>query len=311
MLLTIRVVIQNNILKENYLFFINSCSTTPKHCQSAQTTYGNFQKKEYPDGLGCSKFGYYRHAAVDHYDKTSLTGVHFLLFQYYICICDNDTCVHGRCINHTCICDPGIKGDACNLDIIDCDTESCLNDGTCIELRNGFACQCLPTFDGPRCQYRRVKNRYHCKKTCLNSGTCVVTNNIQECLCLSQYYGSECQHRRDYNSSLSSIKSCSVLKFRNGHTEEKCLAIGLTLFSHVDCTCHYDGSNKKSAICHVKPSFYTKACSFRQTINLSISSKSPDPIAIYICSINWQTFDQDESIHDIVINVNITQCHLF
>jgi Notch-like protein len=142
------------------------------------------------------------------------------------------------------------------MDIIDCDSESCSNNGTCIELMNGFACQCLPNFDGSRCQYRRTKNDNHCKKICLNNGKCVLINNRERCSCLSKYYGSQCEHIRD-NNSLSSIPKCSLLKFRNSNNKATCLAIGLTPLFDVHCECHHDDVNKQFVDCQITPTPYS------------------------------------------------------
>jgi hypothetical protein len=173
--------------------------------------------------------------------------------------------VYGQCINDTCKCDPGVKGKLCNMDIIDCDSESCLNNGTCIELMNGFACQCLPDFDGSRCQYRRTINDNHCKKKCFNNGKCIVINNTEKCLCLPKYVGSKCEYKRS-NNSVSSIRKCPLLKYRKNHLEAKCLAIGLTPLFDVHCECHYDGETKQYVNCQITPSPYSsKIDSFETT----------------------------------------------
>lgn len=142
------------------------------------------------------------------------------------------------------------------MDIIDCDRNSCTNNGTCIELMNGFACQCLPDFDGSRCQYRRTINDNHCKIQCVNNGKCIVINNREKCLCPTKYYGRKCEYIRK-NTSLPSIRRCSVLKFRNNHNEGKCLAIGLTPSFDVYCQCQYDNQDKHLVNCHITPTPYS------------------------------------------------------
>lgn len=150
-----------------------------------------------------------------------------------------------------------MKGETCNMDIIDCDKESCVNKGTCIELMNGFACQCLPDFDGSRCQYRRTLNDNHCKKKCLNNGKCILINNREKCSCSSKYYGSKCEYLRNNNNNSSSTRRCSLLKFRNNDNDGKCLAIGLTPLFDVHCQCHHDIENRHLVNCHITPTPYS------------------------------------------------------
>ncbi|CAF1071232.1 unnamed protein product [Adineta steineri] len=224
--------------------------------------------------------------------------------------CANKTCVYGQCFNARCICDPGIYGDICDKDIEDCDNESCMNNGTCIELVNGFACHCLPDFDGSRCQHRRTKHDNHCKKTCYNNGKCVLLNNKEKCSCLTNYYGSECEYTTHNNTS-SAIRKCSLLKYRNSHNEATCLAIGLTPSFSVDCTCHYDHENKNMAICQITPSPYlNEKCTFKKAISLSPLSTLYNKISIHVCPINWQILDQYENTQEKVNSVHITECQL-
>lgn len=142
------------------------------------------------------------------------------------------------------------------MDIIDCDTESCLNNGTCIELVNGFACQCLPNLYGPRCEYHRtVNSNNYCTTKCLNNGKCVVINSREQCLCQAKYYGSACEYQRsNHQNSLSSISRCSLLTFRNNHREGKCLAIGLIRLFNIYCECHYENKNENFVNCQITPS---------------------------------------------------------
>ena len=141
------------------------------------------------------------------------------------------------------------------MDIIDCDLDACLNNGTCIELINGFACQCLPDFNGPRCQYRQRKNENSCKKKCLNQGKCIVMNNREKCLCSSKYSGLNCEFIR--NNTLPATRKCSVLKFHNQKHTGTCLAIGLTPLSDVHCECHYNIKKENTVDCQITPTAYS------------------------------------------------------
>jgi len=89
----------------------------------------------------------------------------------------------------------------------------------------------------------------------LHNGKCTVINNTEKCLCLAKYYGSECEYIRN-NNSLSSIRKCSLLKFRNSRNEGTCLAIGLTPLFDVHCECHYADEYKHYFNCQITPSPY-------------------------------------------------------
>jgi hypothetical protein len=128
--------------------------------------------------------------------------------------------------------------------------------GTCLELVNGFACQCLPNFDGPRCQHHSTINDNHCKKQCLNNGKCIVINNTEKCSCASKYYGTHCEYIRD-NNSLSAIRKCSLLKFRNSHNKATCIAIGLTPLFDVHCECRYEEEHRHFVNCQITPTPYS------------------------------------------------------
>ena len=80
---------------------------------------------------------------------------------------------HGTCIPNpsngfTCQCDPGFTGPTCNqgkrrdhrrsmkrrkihLELDECLSNPCANNGTCTDLENGFLCYCLPEWNGTLC----------------------------------------------------------------------------------------------------------------------------------------------------------------
>ena len=219
------------------------------------------------------------------------------------------------------------------MDIIDCERDSCANNGTCIELMNGFACQCLPDFDGPRCQYSRTKSDNYCKKKCLNQGKCIVINNSEKCLCSGKYFGSKCEYTRS-NNTLPFVRKCSVLKFRKNHDEGACLAIGLTSLFDVHCQCEYDKENRNLVHCQIIPSPYSskrvclcrdefrelfirflclllaQKCSFKKALIPATLSTLYELVNIHVCPVNWQILDQYENTQEIVNNVHTTQCQL-
>lgn len=87
--------------------------------------------------------------------------------------CTPDVCNHhGTCVPNisngfTCQCDPGFTGTTCNegkgrrrqvihhpaphLELDECLSSPCANNGTCTDLENGFLCHCLPEWNGTLC----------------------------------------------------------------------------------------------------------------------------------------------------------------
>lgn len=61
--------------------------------------------------------------------------------------CDPDPCHHGECQDgidsYTCICNPGYMGAICSEQIDECHSNPCLHQGRCIDLVNGYQCNCL------------------------------------------------------------------------------------------------------------------------------------------------------------------------
>ncbi len=98
-------------------------------------------------------------------------------------VCTPDVCnKHGTCIpnisnSFTCQCDPGFIGPTCNqgslirkkkqkltcsfilfLELDECLSYPCANNGTCTDLENGFLCHCLPEWNGTLCT--EAKSRF-------------------------------------------------------------------------------------------------------------------------------------------------------
>jgi Notch-like protein len=42
------------------------------------------------------------------------------------------------------------------LDIDDCENQSCMHDGTCIDKVNNYTCQCIPGYTGVNCETGKV-----------------------------------------------------------------------------------------------------------------------------------------------------------
>lgn len=64
--------------------------------------------------------------------------------------CESHSCIHGDCVGdqdsngYRCLCNDGFVGDFCDIDIDECNSSPCLNNGTCIDLVNSYSCDCKP-----------------------------------------------------------------------------------------------------------------------------------------------------------------------
>lgn len=46
----------------------------------------------------------------------------------------------------------------CDLDINECESNPCLNNGTCQNMLGRFECLCTSEFEGPQCQFLKMVN---------------------------------------------------------------------------------------------------------------------------------------------------------
>ncbi|XP_065915266.1 uncharacterized protein [Dysidea avara] len=102
------------------------------------------------------------------------------------CDCDNE----GMCTNGSCVCPYPWTGITCDTDGVDnCSDVNC-NNGTCVDLVDGFLCQCHADFTGRFCD-ELIDTCTNI--TCLNNGTCVnhINNNFT-CQCAPGYEGRYC-----------------------------------------------------------------------------------------------------------------------
>ncbi len=77
--------------------------------------------------------------------------------------------------------------------------DSCVNNGTCIDLVHDYRCQCLPGFTGRMCQY----DLRQCSDTvCRNFGTCFLGfDGYAQCNCNQIYTGLFCETRKKKNQN--------------------------------------------------------------------------------------------------------------
>ena len=84
-------------------------------------------------------------------------------------------------------CRPGFIGESC-VPIDTCTTDSCSNNGICIQNDTGFTCVCMCDFTGNTCE-TRIDN---CEGVDCNSGTCVDGVEMFTCQCDAGYSGLLC-----------------------------------------------------------------------------------------------------------------------
>lgn len=108
--------------------------------------------------------------------------------------CAANPCRTGMCESladgeYRCVCPPTITGQHCDIPLLPCDSNPCLNNSTCLTLSlTNYTCVCPPTFAGPKCAEQR---RICSKNPCLENGTCIIDHNTGEevCRCQPGRYG--------------------------------------------------------------------------------------------------------------------------
>ena len=104
--------------------------------------------------------------------------------------CDIECSGKGYCNSSKCICNPGRKGELC--EVLDCPGEpQCSNHGVCV-MQSGSSlpsCLCDQGFDGNDC------SKLVCPGTpmCNNRGNCALVYGIPSCQCRNEFQGSSCE----------------------------------------------------------------------------------------------------------------------
>lgn len=92
--------------------------------------------------------------------------------------------------DYRCECFYGFTGINCEINIDDCGTNPCLNDGTCLDSLGGFKCACKSGYAGKDCS---VDTNDCWSFPCYNNGTCVDKVNHYVCECPEGFVGSRCE----------------------------------------------------------------------------------------------------------------------
>jgi len=108
--------------------------------------------------------------------------------------CLSNPCRNGAlCIDllngYTCQCDPGWTGSTCAVDIDECSSSPCQNFATCVNQLGAFSCQCASGYTGVLCQTQIDE----CQSSpCQNGATCLDLVNGFVCSCVPGYVGTTC-----------------------------------------------------------------------------------------------------------------------
>ncbi|CAF3894521.1 unnamed protein product, partial [Rotaria sp. Silwood1] len=175
-----------------------------------------------------------------------------------------------------CLCRGGYIGDYCEILYNRtsngnreqkgyCSTNSCLNDGTCVEngLFNGY-CRCAPEYRGTYCEI--AVQSFGCNPNpCKNGGTCVLLENNQaQCLCTAVFRGPTC-NQFSYGLCVAnkcvcktgfagprcdSIDFCSAYPCLNGGT---CVRTNEEPYGGCSCPSEYSGPTCSNDPCNPSP----------------------------------------------------------
>ncbi|KAL3282925.1 hypothetical protein HHI36_006083 [Cryptolaemus montrouzieri] len=65
-----------------------------------------------------------------------------------------------------------LSGDLCEIDLNECDSNPCLNNGTCLDAVNGYLCRCPSGYSGIHCEIDVAVCNSTNETRCANSGIC-------------------------------------------------------------------------------------------------------------------------------------------
>ncbi|XP_069119516.1 LOW QUALITY PROTEIN: protein crumbs homolog 1-like [Argopecten irradians] len=136
--------------------------------------------------------------------------------------------------NYTCTCAPGFTDVNCEVNINECELNSCQNGGQCVDGDNSFSCVCTSSFEGNLCEHDinecsrfagicgpgtcfNFIGGYDCQcpvgydssrncsqslddcltGPCRNGGSCVDGDNSYTCQCIPGYTGTDCETNID------------------------------------------------------------------------------------------------------------------
>ena len=166
--------------------------------------YGIYLKMEYDISLGAAL-----QVTKDFINERRDQIVRYFVWQNETCIpltyLDKqieDVCSicssHGTCkftdYKFTCQCEPGWKGETCEIEKRACVDYPCLHDSKCIDESSLFRCECPDNSTGTFCQ-KNINITAGCTENpCQNNGICLDQEDGYKCECPFNFVGKNCQY---------------------------------------------------------------------------------------------------------------------
>ncbi|XP_068719046.1 sushi, von Willebrand factor type A, EGF and pentraxin domain-containing protein 1-like [Montipora capricornis] len=139
--------------------------------------------------------------------------------------CNNDaTCVEVT-DGYRCICKPGFTGANCEVEDDECVSNPCAIGSSCVDKVNGYLCLCPPGYTGVHCD---VKSSSCNGNKCASGSTCVNTPTGHDCVCPDGYEGTFCETKSN---------DCKSSPCKNGGT---CSVVNLSF--RCSCPAGYSGT---------------------------------------------------------------------
>ncbi|XP_072770753.1 protein crumbs homolog 1 isoform X3 [Nerophis lumbriciformis] len=104
--------------------------------------------------------------------------------------CQNQALCQIRGDGYACFCVPGFQGAHCQIDVNECASQPCMKGATCVDRVGRYSCLCPSGFTGATCEVPIDECQ---SQPCLNAGSCHGDAGGFICTCLPGYQGHRCE----------------------------------------------------------------------------------------------------------------------
>ncbi|XP_077440055.1 protein crumbs homolog 1 isoform X2 [Vanacampus margaritifer] len=155
--------------------------------------------------------------------------------------CQNQALCQSREDGYACFCVPGFQGAHCQIDVNECVSQPCINGGTCEDRVGRYSCLCTTGFTGATCEVSIDECQL---QPCLNGGSCLGNVGGFVCTCPPGYQGHQCE---------INIDECQDNPCQNG---------ALCIDGENGCDCLQNGRNCEvlRQQCYSQPCFNSATC---------------------------------------------------